>query len=124
MSESPSVKVLIIYPQDKSKKIYTGRFLKENNIDFQKVTMVADVPEQHIDRLKGWGNEVIPLNGSAEPIESETDNTVKDLTIKLINLMIKAGVNSSSFLEGNEDFSEEQVGLIMEIAKENKLIPE
>jgi len=68
------MRVAIHYPNEKSKKVKTLRFLRKNNIELNKITAIIDTAEDLIPKLKEFGNKLIELeykNGkySSESVE-------------------------------------------------------
>ncbi len=72
------MKVVIKYPENKVLKNKTRRLLKRNGIDFEKVTMIADINDKSLlMELEGLGNDIKKIETKTKENEKWKKEDIK-----------------------------------------------
>lgn len=108
------MKIAVKYPENKVLKNKTRRLLQRNGIDFEKVTLIADINDKSLlMELEGFGNEVIEIKNS-----ETKSGKVKGFEI-LNRVFLKAidEKNRSIMLFLRDNITKEDRELLKEVSK-------
>jgi len=114
------LKIGIVYPKERNRKIKTLRLLKKRNIEMNKLTAIIDTAEDITNELIGLGNKLVDLeyskeHNAKEPIDNKYKKGFEILNRVFLRAIAEKNSVVMNFIRNN--LTKEEVDFLKEVSK-------